>query len=261
LLSTACPRILPSLAIGGFAGIRIAEISRLDWEDIDLNGGFIEVKARNAKTSTRRIVKIMPCLAAWLRPFAQESGLVMPSLDIFNWHRRHLLKKAGIAAWPDNALRHSFASYHIAHFRDAASLALEMGHSTTKMIFEHYREVVRPDVAAQFFAIAPSSQPETKHIFALTPEAYNWHVQVYPLSPKSGKNWKGKYKFVCWKRIGMPELAEHQLFETKEEAQTFADRVNEKYLAKLEDASQTNANTNVILFANSPQSAMRSCKR
>jgi hypothetical protein len=37
---------------------------------------------------------------------------------------------AGIGHWPRNALRHSFASYHIAHFRDAAALALKMGHAT-----------------------------------------------------------------------------------------------------------------------------------
>jgi hypothetical protein len=27
---------------------------------------------------------------------------------------------AGIKRWPSNALRHSFASYHLAHFNDAA---------------------------------------------------------------------------------------------------------------------------------------------
>ena len=30
---------------------------------------------------------------------------------------------AGIADWRDNVLRHSFAIYHLAHFKDAKSLA------------------------------------------------------------------------------------------------------------------------------------------
>jgi len=34
--------------------------------------------------------------------------------------------RAGITAWPSNALRHSFASYYLAHFQDAARLALEL---------------------------------------------------------------------------------------------------------------------------------------
>ena len=36
-------------------------------------------------------------------------------------------KAAGIVQWPQNALRHGFASYHLAHFNDAALLALGVG--------------------------------------------------------------------------------------------------------------------------------------
>ena len=38
--------------------------------------------------------------------------------------------------------RHSYASYHLAHFGDAAQLALEMGHTSPHMIFKHCRELV-----------------------------------------------------------------------------------------------------------------------
>jgi len=55
------------------------------------------------------------------------------------------LKSANIEHWPHNALRHSFASYHLARFKDAAALALEMGHTTTTMIFKHYRQVVEKE--------------------------------------------------------------------------------------------------------------------
>ncbi len=40
--------------------------------------------------------------------------------------------------------------HHLAHFKDAARLALEMGHTDTSMIFGHYRELVRPDEAAKY---------------------------------------------------------------------------------------------------------------
>jgi integrase len=52
-------------------------------------------------------------------------------------------------------LRHSFASYHLAHFQDAAATALQMGHTTTTMLFEHYREIVTREQAAKFWSIRP----------------------------------------------------------------------------------------------------------
>jgi hypothetical protein len=56
--------------------------------------------------------------------------------------------------WPSNALRHSFGSYHLAQFKDAAALALQMGNSPA-MIFRHYRELVRPKDAAEYWALKP----------------------------------------------------------------------------------------------------------
>ena len=63
---------------------------------------------------------------------------------------------AGITEWPDNALRHSFASYHLAHFKDAKALALEMGHTDSGMLFNHYRALVRPNDAERYWNIGPA---------------------------------------------------------------------------------------------------------
>lgn len=46
LLSAATPGTLPVLAIGAFAGLRQAEIFRLDWAEVDQVRGFIEVAGR-----------------------------------------------------------------------------------------------------------------------------------------------------------------------------------------------------------------------
>jgi hypothetical protein len=53
-------------------------------------------------------------------------------------------------------LRHSFASYHLAQFQSSERLALEKGHSTSRMIFEHYREVVMPEAAGRYWSIFAS---------------------------------------------------------------------------------------------------------
>jgi hypothetical protein len=60
------------------------------------------------------------------------------------------------AGWPPNALRHSFGSYHLARFNDAAALALEMGNSPA-VIFKHYRQLVKPKDAERYWKLAPAS--------------------------------------------------------------------------------------------------------
>src|SRR5207249_2370535 len=100
------PDVLPMLAIGAFAGLRESEIKRLDWRDVDLRRGFIEVKAAKAKTAKRRIIRIQPNLAQWLAPYSVMSGAVVPSNS-----RKKLdtvRKTAGLERWSKNGLRHSF---------------------------------------------------------------------------------------------------------------------------------------------------------
>lgn len=137
------------LAIRYFAGLRTSEADRL--REPEMHDGFIEVTAANAKTRRRRIVKIQPNLCAWL-----ELG---GSLDFGNrgnrwsWFTLVLKSKTGIE-WDHNVTRHSFVSYYLAKFRNAAETALEAGH-TEQMLFAHYREIVTPAVAEAFWAIRP----------------------------------------------------------------------------------------------------------
>ena len=69
-----------------------------------------------------------------------------------------VLRDAELTTWPQNGLRHSFGSYHLAKFGNANALALEMGHTTTKEIFAHYRELVRPDEAERYWNIKPAAE-------------------------------------------------------------------------------------------------------
>jgi len=71
-------------------------------------------------------------------------------------------RAAGVSNWPANGLRHSFASYHLAAFRDPRELALEMGHTRSEITFRHYRELVRPAEAERFWKIAPAIHSEPK---------------------------------------------------------------------------------------------------
>src|SRR2546430_15770977 len=74
LLSAAGPVMVPFLAISGFAGLRSKEVERLDWAEVQLERGFIELKRSKSKTGQRRLVPILPNLAQWLGPYGQKSG-------------------------------------------------------------------------------------------------------------------------------------------------------------------------------------------
>jgi len=77
--STRAPDVVPMLAIGAFAGVREAEIKRLDWSEVDQRRGHIEVKSSKAKSARRRIVEMQPNLREWLRPYAEMTGGVVPA--------------------------------------------------------------------------------------------------------------------------------------------------------------------------------------
>jgi hypothetical protein len=99
-----------------------------------------------------------------LLPVRKHSGPV--TCEEFRRQFDTARRDAGITDWPDNALRHSFASYHLAHFKDAAALALEMGHTDSGMIFSNYRQLVRPADAARYWSITPQSDRKVVQMHA-----------------------------------------------------------------------------------------------
>ncbi len=169
LLEASSGDLLATVVIGAFAGIRPEEITRLTWEEIDLEEGLISIEAAKAKTAKQRYVKILPVLAAWLKPLA-ESGPVQRA----NFRRRfdiarlkagfasrgNTAKAQGLLTWPHDALRHSFASYHLAMFEDTPALALQLGHQGTALIFQSYRHRVKKRDAEDYFNLLPFSNKQ-----------------------------------------------------------------------------------------------------
>jgi integrase len=158
------PDVLPMLAIGAFTGLRDAEIRRLDWSEVDLARGHIEVKAAKAKSARRRLVPIQPNLASWLQPYSGLSGRVVPAAA--RGKLDQVRKAAGLKHWPKNGLRHSFASYRLAAIHDAPRVASELGHTSPQMLYSTYREVVRPEEAVRYWKIAPAAEAKNVVAFA-----------------------------------------------------------------------------------------------
>lgn len=161
------PEILPAIAIGLFGGVRDAEIHRLDWNDIDFESGFITITPKIAKKRARRLIELRPALRAWLEPHRQISGPIWPAGERGRILTEAVREAAGVTPWPHNALRHSFASYALAKWQNAASLALEMGNSAP-VILEHYRELVLPRDAEAFWNLTPDRVLSITNVLAVT---------------------------------------------------------------------------------------------
>lgn len=151
LLLAAKPQDVPYLALGAFAGVRTAEMSRLTWQE--LGKEFITVSAAKAKTAQRRLVPILPNLRTWLDSVKKPTGSVWGYGAIFMHSDAiaRLSKDSGVA-WKKNGLRHSFISYRLAQVQNAGQVALEAGTSERKL-FTNYRELVSVEAAAKWFDI------------------------------------------------------------------------------------------------------------
>jgi integrase len=103
-------------------------------------------------------LSIQTNLAAWLSqaPIGLRYGRLVPKGVPSKLAR--VRKAAGLARWPNNGLRHSFASYRLAAIHDAPRVAVELGHTSPQMLYSTYRELVLPEEAERYWKIAPAAE-------------------------------------------------------------------------------------------------------
>ena len=124
-----------------YAGIRPHEVARLSWEQVDLRERAIYILPRHSKTGGARRVTIHKPLQRILRAHKREDDeKICPANWLHHW--RELRRAAGWNSpahrWPQDALRHTFASYHLSHFRSYAELQLEIGHRDATLLRTRY---------------------------------------------------------------------------------------------------------------------------
>jgi integrase len=157
MLKVSKPQVQLALALTCFAGVRGAELGRLDWSDIKFDLGCIRVKAANAKTGIRRVPPLPDNLRAWLTLHRKESGPVVAYKNVYNQYAK-VAKKAGIE-WKRNAHRHGFASYRVALLKNLDQVAIEAGHSKQELLSSYF-QVVSEQAARAWFAIVPPGHVE-----------------------------------------------------------------------------------------------------
>lgn len=179
LLTAAGREIQAAIAIGLFAGLRVSEIQRITWEEVNLTTDLIKLEGAVTKKKFRRVIPIRPNLKAWLLLSQKKNGPVAPQGQEWRLAFAAARRNAGFAVrlnssekeepkgkeWKVNAMRHSFASYGIQSEQDAAKIALEMGHrGSTQTLFEHYRATCEPEEAEAYWSIIPEEKGKVVNI-------------------------------------------------------------------------------------------------
>jgi integrase len=160
LMNAVTPEFIPVLALGAFTGIRMAELMRLEWKEVNFHTGFVQLPGRKTKSRGHRDVAMPPNLVAWLAPYVGRTGLIWNrSQSFFNHSLQPICKTIGIK-WPKNGLRHSYASYHLKKHHNQNLLALDLGHKSGDLIFSNYRALASEKDAERYFNIMPPKQPE-----------------------------------------------------------------------------------------------------
>jgi integrase len=146
------PQSLPALALKIFAGVRNEELGLAQWENLQPDTR----RVWKTKTGRPRSITVDPALIRWLpteRPtsgpiFSTHPEIVKDRALAWILDLRELQRLSGVKIH-QNALRHSFGTYHRQRGKDTARTAFEMGNSPA-VVERNYADSV-PDSAANAF--------------------------------------------------------------------------------------------------------------
>ena len=127
-------------------GLNLAEVARLSSDDICWKENMVIIRPQTSKTGGGRMVPLRGCYQI------PNELRVIPQ----NWQRRwrSLRKQAGFMHWTPDVCRHTFATYHAAHFRNLPALQLEMGHGNLNLLRSRYMRPASANVARCFWALS-----------------------------------------------------------------------------------------------------------
>lgn len=149
------PKALAFVALGAFAGLRSAEICRLDWNGIRENG--IHLSPSITKTARRRVAEYPDCLKAILEPLRPEQNEPVTYQSQSALYKR--LRELAGTLWKPNGLRHSFVSYHLELHRNPPRTSKASGHSL-RVLETVYLKLVDAGEALKYFNVFTPLQVE-----------------------------------------------------------------------------------------------------
>lgn len=145
--------VVGKLALEAFAGLRYTSAARIAREEILDGERALVLERRKHKSGRRHYVDGYPAnLWKWIAraPRACWEVTARQYLDL----KREAFERAEVAN-PGNVLRHSFCSYHVAQYKDAARTAVLLTHRSPAMLYQHYKGRATAADARRYFAILP----------------------------------------------------------------------------------------------------------
>jgi integrase len=180
-LKGVLPKYRAPLALMLFAGVRPEELHGdgkppMDWRHVDVAGKRVTVPAECTKVrNAARILDGLPRnLWTWLPAPAPESGAILAQdSQTLRVHVKTILgfveRAEGIRTaeagrrWPHDAFRHTFATYHLAHYNDPGRTGRLLGHrGSTELLHARYAaSTALAADGAKFFALRPTSPSQS----------------------------------------------------------------------------------------------------
>ncbi|NDV61071.1 hypothetical protein G0Q06_01265 [Puniceicoccales bacterium CK1056] len=148
------PELAGLMALQLFAGLRNANITRLEPSEIDLTNKTILIPAAKFKTGSRHLIEDAgENLWKWLSLSSTEDFCGWTARN-YNWRKSQAFKNAKITP-PKNALRHSFATYRCALDGSAEKASYILGHQNPREIWTAYKGLATRKDAVKYFNIQP----------------------------------------------------------------------------------------------------------
>lgn len=143
-------RFLKFIALQLFGGMRPTEALR--FRDSQVVDGHIRIEGRQSKTGRPRTIEADPVLLAWLKVSGEG--------PVSNWQKSRLLwdglkRKAKLARWIPDGLRHTAISHH---FRRSGSYGLtaEWAGNSEPVIRAHYQARTTAADSERYWALFPA---------------------------------------------------------------------------------------------------------
>ena len=129
LLNMLPPDLRRAVVLGGWAGMRVAEVALLDWADVDRETNRIRVTGKGRKT---RLVGLSPLLLDSLLPDTGgnvvTAGGITYSPQALSRRVNRAMRAAGVES-TFHALRHRFGTLALATSGNLLAVGRAMGHS------------------------------------------------------------------------------------------------------------------------------------
>ena len=147
-LTAKTPRLRAWLVLGVFGGMRTSEVARALPEHIGETEILIPQTKSTDEVPRKRYVPILPALVRHLPKKWDCLGE-----DYIKRARQELVETMKWKEWPQNCLRHTAASMHLAMWQDAGKTAFFLGHSSPQMVNKTYARAVPQAEAERFWGL------------------------------------------------------------------------------------------------------------